>query len=53
MAMIFGQMLHKIFQAALARCQDVGVALGAEALYEVVMEEVKTTLTSLESLEQL
>lgn len=51
--MIFGQMLHKIFQATLARCQDAGMALGAEALCEIVTEEVKTTSSSLESLEQL
>lgn len=48
--MLFGQMLHKIFQATLTKCQEVGVV---EVLREVVMEEVRSTLTSLESLDQL
>lgn len=50
-AMILGQMLHKIFQATVFKCQKM--ALRPEALCELVTEEVKSTLTSLESLDDL
>jgi hypothetical protein len=49
-AMIYGQMLHRIFQATLAKRQEVGVAFKA---HDFVMEEVRNTLSHLDSLEQL
>lgn len=51
--MVLGQMLHKIFQATLSKCQEVGVALRPEALQEFTTEEVKSTLSSLDSLDNL
>ena len=48
-----GQLLHQIFQATLTKCQDVGVSLRGVALREAVEEEVRRTLTSLESLDHL
>ena len=52
-AMVFGQMVHKIFQATLTKCQEVGMSLRDEALREFVMKEVNDTLTHLDFLEQL
>lgn len=44
-----GQLLHQIFQAALTKCQEVG----GVALRAAVEEEVRSTLTSLQTLDYL
>ncbi len=55
--MFFGQILHKVFQATLVKCQEEGVPLKLKdtmcTLQEAIAKEMKDTLTSLESLDNL
>lgn len=52
-AMVLGQMLHKVFQATLMRCQAADMTLSGAALLEAINKEVKCSITSLEALDSL
>lgn len=52
-AMILGQMLHKVFQAILMRCQEMGGDMRGVALEEALKKEAGNVVTSLESLNHL
>ena len=49
--MTLGQMLHKIFQATLISHQKA--ALTGGALKDAIKEEIKSTISSLDSLDRL
>ena len=53
MAMIMGQLLHKVFQATIVKCQELGEALRGEALHQLITEEARSVLKSLDCLEHL
>lgn len=52
-AMVIGKMLHEVFQRVLLRRQDVGVALVGVDLREAIMKEIQSTVSTLDSLNQL
>ena len=52
-AMILGQMLHKVFQSTLMRCQEEGASLRGEALVKAIRQSAESTVSALESLDNL
>ena len=52
-AMVIGQMLHKIFQATLIKCQESARSLRGELLHQAITKEVRSVVTCLDSLDHL
>ena len=52
-AMIIGQMLHKLFQSTIMRCQEEEGLLRGEKLEDVIKESAESIVLSLESLDNL
>lgn len=50
-AMILGQMLHKVFQTAVVKCQDE--SLRGEPLETYIKQTVENTVLALDSLDNL
>ena len=52
-AMIMGQMLHKVFQAAVVKCQEDGSSLRGGTLEIFIRQSTEDTVSALDSLDNL
>ncbi len=52
-AMLIGQLLHEVFQHVLLRRKEVGPSLSEAKLSDVVIQEIRKVLMSIDTLDQL